>query len=144
MARKTVFDKEYILKRTSEFIKDYGVEAMNARDLCKYALDNPNYCKDIIEASNEYIEKYGRWSDNFEKIGELVKVSVTNSEIKITRPINFAENITVKKQKPPKKRIKQIINGGLLMLSNIPVLELIFSEKMQKKLYSSINKHNNF
>ena len=36
MARKTVFDRNYILEKTSEFIKDYGVEAMNARDLCKY------------------------------------------------------------------------------------------------------------
>jgi len=36
MARKTVFDREYILERTSDFIKDYGVDAMNARDLCKY------------------------------------------------------------------------------------------------------------
>ena len=36
MARKTVFDREYILEKTSDFIKDYGVDAMNARDLCKY------------------------------------------------------------------------------------------------------------
>lgn len=36
MARKTVFDKEYILEKTSDFIKNYGVDAMNARDLCKY------------------------------------------------------------------------------------------------------------
>ena len=36
MARKTVFDKDYILEKTSDFIKDYGVDSMNARDLCKY------------------------------------------------------------------------------------------------------------
>jgi len=36
MARKTVFDRDYILEKASDFVKDYGVEAMNARDLCKY------------------------------------------------------------------------------------------------------------
>lgn len=36
MARKTVFDKDYILEKTSDFIKEYGVDSMNARDLCKY------------------------------------------------------------------------------------------------------------
>ena len=36
MARKKVFDKDYILEKTSDFIKEYGVDSMNARDLCKY------------------------------------------------------------------------------------------------------------
>ena len=36
MARKTSFNSEYILSKTSDFVKEYGVDAMNARDLCKY------------------------------------------------------------------------------------------------------------
>lgn len=36
MARKVSYDRDYILEKTSDFIKDYGVDAMNARDLCKY------------------------------------------------------------------------------------------------------------
>lgn len=36
MARKVSFDRDYILEKTSDFIKEYGVDAMNARDLCKY------------------------------------------------------------------------------------------------------------
>ena len=36
MARKISYDRDYILEKTSDFIKDYGVDAMNARDLCKY------------------------------------------------------------------------------------------------------------
>lgn len=36
MARKTIFTKEEILKRTCEFIKSKGIDSMNARDLCKY------------------------------------------------------------------------------------------------------------
>lgn len=36
MARKVSYDRDYILEKTSDFIKDHGVDAMNARDLCKY------------------------------------------------------------------------------------------------------------
>ena len=36
MARKISFNKEYILLKTKEFIKEYGIEVMNVRDLCKY------------------------------------------------------------------------------------------------------------
>lgn len=36
MARKIEFNSEYILSKTSEFVKEYGVDAMNARSLCKY------------------------------------------------------------------------------------------------------------
>lgn len=36
MARKVAFDSNYILEKTSDFVKTYGVDAMNARDLCKY------------------------------------------------------------------------------------------------------------
>lgn len=48
----------------------------DARDLCKYALNNPNYCEDIILASNEFIEKKGRWKDNFETIQSKVGVKI--------------------------------------------------------------------
>ena len=36
MARKTSFDSVYILEKTSDFVKEYGVDALNARDLCKF------------------------------------------------------------------------------------------------------------
>lgn len=36
MARKIMFNKQMILQKTYEFIKDKGIESMNARDLCKY------------------------------------------------------------------------------------------------------------
>ncbi len=36
MARKVKFSKEEILEKTKEFIKEFGIEKMNARDLCKY------------------------------------------------------------------------------------------------------------
>ena len=36
MARKVVYDKITILEKTKDFINEKGIEAMNARDLCKY------------------------------------------------------------------------------------------------------------
>lgn len=36
MARPILFNKNIILDRTKNFIKEYGIEKMNARDLCKY------------------------------------------------------------------------------------------------------------
>lgn len=36
MARRAIFTKEQILKKTCDFIKSNGINSMNARDLCKY------------------------------------------------------------------------------------------------------------
>lgn len=36
MARKTKFTQNQILERAKEFINEYGIERMNARNLCKY------------------------------------------------------------------------------------------------------------
>ncbi len=36
MPRKELFNKNTILERTYDFIKEKGIEKMNARDLCKY------------------------------------------------------------------------------------------------------------
>ena len=114
-----------------------------ARDLCKYALQNPSYCEDIIKASNEFIEKQGRWADNFETIQELIKINLQDNKKEAVTPENLLKNLPVKIKSTPKKRFKQALNGLLLILSNLPIIELIFSEKMQKKIYSSINKYNN-
>ena len=36
MGRKTMFNEEIILEKSKEFIKENGVDALNARNLCKY------------------------------------------------------------------------------------------------------------
>ena len=36
MARKLIFTQEQLLSKTKDYIKEYGIEKMNARDLCKY------------------------------------------------------------------------------------------------------------
>ena len=36
MARTVTFDKQHLLEKTMEFIKEKGINSMNARDLCEY------------------------------------------------------------------------------------------------------------
>ncbi len=36
MARRTVFDEEVILEKSADFIKNKGIQLLNARELCKY------------------------------------------------------------------------------------------------------------
>lgn len=65
MARKTVFDYEYILEKTSDFIKEYGVDRMNARDLCKYIgcstqplFKNFNSMDELKKSIKKYVHAY--------------------------------------------------------------------------------------
>lgn len=118
-----------------------------ARELCKYALNNPNWAKDIVAASNEYIEKFGRWKDNFEKIESLVGVKLINEE-KVANStyeiIQIDKGFNKKKAKYKfnlKGKIKNIINGISLVLMNLPVFEFLYSKKIKEKIYHSINKY---
>ena len=115
----------------------------DARELCKYALKNPSYCEDIIKASNEFIEKQGRWRDNFEILQNLIKINLTDNKNGANLTENLIENLPIKIKSKPKNRFKQALNGLLLLFANLPLIELFFSEKIQKKIYSSINKYNN-
>ena len=36
MARTVTFDKQHLLEKTMKFIKEKGINSMNARDLCEY------------------------------------------------------------------------------------------------------------
>lgn len=75
----------------------------DARHLCQYALNNPNYCEDIILACNEFIEKYGRWEDNFKIIEETINVNLTSDEdndrpFKIAN-FSYSEDFSIKYNK---------------------------------------------
>lgn len=122
-----------------------------ARELCIKYLKEDNLRKDIVAASNEYIEKFGRWKDNFEKIESLVGVKLINEKnlennsfeiVQIDR--NFIEEAEKKETKYKfnlKGKIKNIINGFSLILMNLPILEFLYSKKIKEKIYHSINKY---
>lgn len=76
-------------ENTSKFVKiPMYKNPYDARRLCQYALNNPNYCEDIILACNDFIEKYGRWEDNFKIIEDTIKVNLTSN--KNDRPFQVA------------------------------------------------------
>ncbi len=52
------------------------------RDLCKKYLREDNLRKDIIAASNYFIEKHGRWEDNFKIIENAINVKLLNVQQK--------------------------------------------------------------
>ena len=65
MARKTSFNSEYILSKTSDFVKEYGVDALNARDLCKYIgcstqplFKNFNSMEGLKKSLKKYLHDY--------------------------------------------------------------------------------------
>lgn len=118
-----------------------------ARELCIKYLKEDNLRKDIVAASNEYIEKFGRWKDNFEKIESLIGVKLINEE-KVANStyeiIQIDKGFNKKKAKYKfnlKGKIKNIINGISLVLMNLPVFEFLYSRKIKEKIYHSINKY---
>ncbi len=134
---------------TKDFVK---VPSFNSpyevRDLCKYALNNPNYCKDIIEASNKFIEKHGRWSDNFKVIEDITNIKLVNLQTNKIGSSCFVE-LELKPESEPflhNLKIKQrlaIISGAFqLILGQIPLVDLILANKLKRlKLKKKILKY---
>lgn len=120
-----------------------------ARELCIKYLKEDNLRKDIVAASNEFIEKFGRWKDNFEKIESLVGVKLINEEKLENNSFEIVQidkKFIKKEQKTKykfnlKRKIKNIINGTSLVLMNLPVFEFLYSKKIKEKIYHSINKY---
>ena len=112
-----------------------------ARDLCIYALKNPSYCEDIIAKSNLFIEKYGRWENNFKIIQEKLKISLLNTK-NTTKEFKIY-HITPKIIKKDKYHgYKNFTNGIALAFSSIPVINLFYTKKIKNKIIKSINKYN--
>lgn len=53
----------------------YG-SPFEARELCRKYLQDDVLRKDVVAASNAFIQKHGRWGDNFEKIGEVTGLNL--------------------------------------------------------------------
>lgn len=115
-----------------------------ARDLCKYALSNPTWCEDIVSASNEFINKFGRWEDNFKILENIFNINLTNTFNKKEQEViyyNPLKNILHKNENLLKIKYKNIANGFFLILMHLPIIELLFSEKNKIKVYKSIKKY---
>ena len=117
-----------------------------ARELCKYALSNPSWCEDIILASNDFIEKYGRWEDNFKILENIFNINLINCSINKEDEIVFynpKQNVLEQKNISFSVKFKNIKYGIFLILMHLPILENFFSTKFKTKIYGSIEKYRN-
>lgn len=113
-----------------------------ARDLCIYALKNPSYCEDIIAKSNLFIEKYGRWKNNFRIIQEKINISLLNKKNNIKDFEIYRITPKTINNKNKFYKYKNFTNGIALAFSVIPFINLFFTKKLKTKIIKSIIKHN--
>lgn len=118
-----------------------------ARELCLKYLKDENLRNDIVAASNEFIEKCGRWKDNFKTIQDITGVRLINqaeqtvSDFAIVECLDSDKNEKCKKKSALKTGLKNIINGFSLILMSLPLIRFLFSQKVRQKVYNSIIKY---
>lgn len=132
---------ELLKKQTKDFVDIPMYESpYEARDLCKKYLKEENLRKEITAASNEFIEKHGRWDDNLKKLSEFLKIDLINTEtqkasyVVLTLPPSIDSNIPSQK----KKCFKGFRLALKFFLSQLPLITLIYPKKKKNKLYKQI------
>jgi hypothetical protein len=105
----------------------------DVRGLCKKYLAEPNLREDIISLSNEFIDKYGRWKDNFEHIESFLNVQLTNKTCtsKHQKPevliIPRTQDVIAEEAKTPKKpSLFQRMQTRLKNASKYKLISLLF------------------
>lgn len=114
-----------------------------ARDLVKKLLTEENLRCDIIAASNEFIDKYGRWTDNLEKISASAKVKLCGNDINSAKssPLKYELN-DLRFNYNFKNSFKSMAYGVFYVLSFLPIIYSEKSGEKRKKLYREILKYN--
>lgn len=113
-----------------------------ARDLCKKFLREDNLRAEISEASNKFIEKHGRWQSNFKTLQDFLGIKLLNDCAAQNQDIPVIKINVIKVAK--KKRTSRLKNVGyafMFLLSSLPLVEKLFSDKRKAKLYKSIEKN---
>ena len=108
-----------------------------ARELCKYALSNPNYVKDITLASNEFIKNEGRWTNNFKILEEKLGIKLLNNTMSVQKYEVIEPPISISKVK---QRKNSHFNLALkFLLSETPIIENFFTQQKKNKIYKRIS-----
>ena len=114
----------------------------DARDLCKKFLREKNMREDIVAASNEFIEKHGRWIDNFHKLEEHLGIKLVHCEMNETN--EKYEYIFAPPPVKKNKRLKNALNGLVLCLTNLLFIDKLMTQKQLDKLHRSIEKNKRY
>lgn len=91
----------------------------DARALCKKLLQEPALRQELVEASNLFIEKHGRWENNFKNLEELLGFPLTGDGEGSVRLISTYPKLP-KGVSPSTKRLKSLWYSLLLFLGNLP------------------------
>lgn len=121
-------------------------DRFDMRDKAKYLLENEQFRKKCVTELNNAIEKNGRWEKRFSKLEDFLEIRLLNNKNSNTKYIFIekCEQIPKKNlwQKMKfKQRIKNIFYLFLLILAQIPIIDLIFKKKKRKKLLNKVIKY---
>ena len=147
MASNSVLVSSYAAQ-LNEYTKNYVQIPMyqnpyDARELCKKMLKEENLRNDIIYASNEFIDKFGRWHDNLEKIQSYTNINITEAK----KPEGTCDCIkyNLRKEKfenPFKTRFKSVVYGFLYLCYHLPLIYNWAGKIARCKTYNSMIKYN--
>ncbi len=106
-----------------------------AREVCKKYLAEDNLRADIIAASQEFIEKNGRWKDNFIMMEQFLGVSLTR---KAEHPDDCPAPVETVKLKYKKRSYTSntFIWSSLLVLSTIPFAKRLIPKHIKNRIYN--------
>ena len=115
----------------------------DARELCKKMLKEDNLRNDIIAASNEFIDKFGRWQDNLEKIQSFTNVKIidTSDNVGTSDCIKY-DLVKEKCENSTLSRFKTITYGLLYSSCRLPLIQECISKASRYKIYRSMIKYN--
>ena len=113
-----------------------------AKEICKYLLENENKRKEIVRNSNDAINKKYRFKHLIKKIEEHININLSTPckqektcKIRVFLPKEKIIKISCK------QRFKNFINGFSLALSQLPIIEKMYNDKIKEKLYCAIEKY---
>ena len=115
----------------------------DARELCKKMLKEENLRNDIIMASNEFINKFGRWQDNLEQIQSYTDIKITNAKESEGNYDCIRYDLHKDKNKNHfKARFKSVAYGLLYLYYHLPLVYDIVGKQARYKTYKSMLKYN--
>lgn len=116
-----------------------------ARALCKYALENPNYVKDLSLASNAFVEKNCRWKYNFKKLEEFTHLKLMNGMKNQNSNYEIISTIGYQIKRKQNLRNKKSHIGWAIkfLISELPLINFLYPESKRNKLYCRIGRLNN-
>lgn len=151
--------KKHLSKETLDLV--IYKDRFDMRDKAKILLNDEKLRQKCVAELNYAIEQNGRWENRFAKLSEFLKINLLNLENKnpifiknskdaVIDPFNSTQlenkNLlslfkNLFKALKIKKRCKQIFYLSILILAQIPILDLLIHRKQRTKIKQKIDKY---